>query len=479
MQEVILDAGESFRRRRELEESAAAVVFMTIPPDVMHAICLFLRLKVLFRFLGETCRSIRERYFRLSEIFTEARPMHMPLDIELRYTMMVPSMQALARRALPGAKAIPVHARLNSIGERMRYMPVAWDNPWALKLRAQRVPLFSIHYEVRKSGAHTVENMSALLRALRRRREWRHVRCIDISFVVDSMHKLPHRILQQRFTSVKRIRIQIAVDDAQFNHVDLLERLFPCATLYLPGASWPDTLDSLEMEYRVSLLDKAEFKTVVFRGAASLATLEAYRKCMHRTIKVFIVSTETSPVWRGVIASELENRIARRRPYRVDSHLCFKDDISALNASLITPFGKYIAELLVNQTVCDDTGFNWTGLVSVRRFSITLPREAEMTEIATPPSVALERARWQSKCNITVASGRPLRPVDMAYLFRVLSWVTSSAMKDMKARGDAVVFSTALEAFRRAYVADYDHAFRVYYEFIPQDNAIPPIRGYV
>ena len=474
------------------DDGGGVVVFLAIPADIMRVICLFLPLMDLLRFLGGTCQSIRRAYFTLSEVFTDARPMYMPVDAELQHTWMAPSMQALVQRTLPGDKAIPVHAYITP--RRLIYYslspradtnisdPIAWDHQHMGLQGRCRVPLSSINYKVRRLAV-TPSGLMATFDALVHRREWQHVHEVDFESEFVALHDLPESVRQHQFPSVKRIWISVTVGDIDLG---LLEQIFPNAGVWVTRmcTDLNSTWQSPTAEYHRKLLDVAGIVEMRFTTGPVPELANLYWQCMHRTIGVFNVSQATTHAWQDMIADALKIRLAHRCFYQLDAYLDWKDR-GLSNARIVDVLGKYITGLYVCwQPTQPAADWAWNGLASVRRFGIYCEtpgrHESETTTtIAVPPGVTLERKFRAIAQDVYITSTTPLRPADMAYLFYALPWAVSPDTVDMGTRGDATAFSAALEALRSAHVADYDHAFRVYYEFIPQDSAIKPIRGYV
>lgn len=466
---ALLLGGDGKRRKTANDRDHDTVVFMTLPEDMMRELCSFLSVDDLFRFLGETCQSIRRTYYTPSVFFTKRRPLRMPVTLDMQYAWLTPRLHALFRGAPLGATALPVHVHL--------HIDVSCED-------TMRISLSTINCVVQKVVADDVCRLPRVLSFLNQHRAFlRSVRVIEFGTCAFGPVDLTASDISEPFGDVEVVCIQSAGRHAA--DIEIFRTWFPHAAIHI-GCMWCMALGTTASPRRIAtIFAKAVIAKMTFGGPVPAELIQPFQQCAQRTVDTFVLHLRTPLDVMDVILAELERRVARRLPYQLKADLAGplpeQDVASEMSFHAVS---KYVTRLSYGASKNPPaTPLNWELYTSVRKFVIywSYPKFDALSQVvtfSTPEDCLWCMRDW--RLSIAVVSARALRPADLAYCYAAIRWLASKDIQSIVSRGDVAAFLVELERVRGTpYLVGYDRAFRVNYNFVPSAAGLPSIEGYV
>ena len=494
MQEVLSGGG----KRRRIDEHAASIT--ALPADIIiNGLCPFLAWGDLSVFLGMTCRRLRVAYYKPSVFFTDARPLRLPINADMKGTLMGPGLLGLWENASAEAGKTPVHLYL---GEKVSWGPKYSPNDSGLKIhpRATWIELsvdeglvlrtnpssagirwsFAIRELVVRYG-----NALALYPFFYRNAAGRAIDSLRVisdgdCFGWSGLLPLPLHDMPEPGIRTLHLGLPVA------SHV-LSEYIhtFEKAMVYI------DRMDmtSCNIQYYTDkgvdqytyLLDSVEIATMIVNAPRRGNSERFYQRCMQRTTGRFVVTRTGVPDWASLLVAELERRREEGRPW----HLCFsntvpQDGLDRRDWPLLHAISKYVTEM--EWRVLDGIWYidlDWDALASVRRFTITVPSHQPGLTF-TVPKDDKKLICYTRPTSFTVEARKPgtfLRPADMRYLYTALSCLKSNHFYETAYRGDISVLKFCIRRCQKKQLKGYDYAFRISYTFNPTEANSRPISG--
>ena len=457
MQAAGSNGGDGKRRKTPSVDVVVPAIFMAIPSDIMHELCLYIRMWDLFYFLGQTSRAIRQAYYKPSSFFTEERPLHLPVTPDSLHTTMTPWLFALLQRALPGDRPLPAHLH-HFVYPTM----CAWHEYPREMAYPKRVPLSLFAYTARGCSLHipplswddydfVLCEVSQTTRVLCIAGNWsdlcRSASALSVAYpnveVLDVVH----------CSTIDSIRL---LDFAQ---------CFPCIKKVRVHESCAVGRPSIcdEMKKEPSLFDLLDISIMSFVDLpVSTEEVACDRRCMQRTTGKFVIYRGMHPAALDVLKADLERRRTAQQTWRVE-----------ISSSRLNPFppgppvralGQYVTDIVWDRRSDHQCVLApWTALTSVRRITVqrNRPTMSDPVITITGPDDVLLLGGDDDYADIVIESARPLRHADVAYLDVALTWIASPDTRDALLLGDMVALDAKLKAIRHTFPLDYDYAFRV------------------